>query len=144
MFTTRALCLLAFFPIYWLAQVLVSAEVMHRHISASHLIALQGEKFFLVYAIVQTIGVALMVPPIFGASIAIERERRTLDYLLSSSLSAWEIIVGKWFPRVASAWLLLLAFSGLAMVGRMVGGIDASRVILLTISNAALVVSLSA
>lgn len=58
--------------------------------------------------------ICLLVPGIAGGSIAIERERRTLDILLTTHLSPWKIIVGK--LEASLSVIFMLAFSSLPVV----------------------------
>ncbi|HIR92398.1 MAG TPA: ABC transporter permease subunit [Candidatus Egerieimonas intestinavium] len=53
----------------------------------------------------------LLIPGIAGSSIAGERERRTLDILLTTNLNPWRIIVGK--LEASLSLVFLLAFSAL-------------------------------
>lgn len=55
--------------------------------------------------------VCLLVPGIAGGSIAIERERRTLDILLTTHLSPWKIVIGK--LESSLCLIFLMAFSSL-------------------------------
>lgn len=58
--------------------------------------------------------VCLLVPGIAGGSIAIERERRTLDILLTTHLSPWKIIIGK--LESSLSMIFLISFSALPAV----------------------------
>lgn len=53
----------------------------------------------------------LLIPGIAGSSIAGERERRTLDILLTTNLNPWRIIIGK--LEASLSLVFLLAFSTL-------------------------------
>lgn len=53
----------------------------------------------------------LLIPGIAGSSIAGERERRTLDILLTNNLNPWRIIIGK--LEASLSLVFLLAFSTL-------------------------------
>lgn len=58
--------------------------------------------------------VCLLVPGIAGGSIAIERERKTLDILLTTHLSPWKIIIGK--LESSLSMIFLISFSALPAV----------------------------
>lgn len=58
--------------------------------------------------------VCLLVPGIAGGSIAIERERRTLDILLTTHLNPWKIIIGK--LESSLSMIFLISFSALPAV----------------------------
>src|SRR5262244_932386 len=51
----------------------------------------------------------LLTPVLTVGAVAEEREKRTLDLLLTTQLSAADIVVGKLLPRLAHLFLLLLA-----------------------------------
>lgn len=57
----------------------------------------------------------LLIPGIAGGSIAGERERRTLDIMLTTRLNPWKIIVGK--LEASLSLVFLLAFSALPSMG---------------------------
>lgn len=68
--------------------------------------------------------ICLLVPGIAGGSIAIERERKTLDILLTTHLSPWRIIVGK--LEASLCMIFILAISSLPVVSLILvyGGIS--------------------
>lgn len=61
------------------------------------------------------LAICVMIPGIAGGAIAGERERRTLDLLLTTHLSPWKIILGK---LESSLFLIvLISFSTLPVIG---------------------------
>lgn len=64
------------------------------------------------YALFMMIGV--LVPGIAGGSIAIERERKTLDILLTTHLSPWKVVVGK--LEASLSFIFLVSFSALPVI----------------------------
>lgn len=58
--------------------------------------------------------ICLLVPGVAGGSIAIERERRTLDILLTTHLSPWKIVIGK--LESSLCLIFIMAFSALPAV----------------------------
>ena len=79
---------------------------------------------FLIMAFVFVLLICLLVPGIAGGSIAIERERRTLDILLTTHLSPWKIIVGK--LEASLCVIFMLACSALPVISLVLiyGGIS--------------------
>jgi ABC-type transport system involved in multi-copper enzyme maturation permease subunit len=74
--------------------------------------------------------VAVLLTPAFTAgAIGEERERRTLDFLLASDLSNWEIVIGKWLAYLARPTLVLLA--GLPVFGivHLLGGVEPNLIL---------------
>lgn len=58
--------------------------------------------------------ICVLVPGISGGAIAIERERKTLDILLTTHLSPWKIIIGK--LESSLCFIFLIAFSSLPVI----------------------------
>lgn len=81
----------------------------------------------LLYVVVLTIEVVLLclfVPSAAGGSIAGERERQTLDILLSSRMSVGEIVTGKLLSCISKAVLLVLTSVPILAVTSMYGGMQ--------------------
>jgi ABC-type transport system involved in multi-copper enzyme maturation permease subunit len=97
-----------------------------------------ADRFFYTFMSIQFAVVALLTPAYTAGSIADEKDRRTLEFLLATDLRSREIVLGKLVARLANLLLLLLA--GLPILGFMqfFGGIDPD---LLLAAYAALVVS---
>ncbi len=85
---------------------------------------------FISLEVLQTFGLLSIVPPLIAGTIADERRRKTLDYLLVSRLSSGEIVLGKLLSRLflVSSFIVLPA----PIIGAVVyfGEIDLSRVFL--------------
>lgn len=69
---------------------------------------------YMMMAYVLFVMVCLLVPGVAGGSIVIERERRTLDILLTTQLSPWKIIIGK--LESSLCMIFLISFSALPAV----------------------------
>ncbi len=83
----------------------------------------------LLYVVVLTIEVVLLclfVPSAAGGSIAGERERQTLDILLSSRMSVGEIVMGKLLSCISTAVLLVFTSVPILAVTSMYGGMQLS------------------
>ena len=83
----------------------------------------------LLYVVVLTIEVVLLclfVPSAAGGSIAGERERQTLDILLSSRMSVGEIVMGKLLSCISTAGLLVFTSVPILAVTSMYGGMQLS------------------
>jgi len=68
-----------------------------------------GESFMLAFLFVQIVAVVLLTPVYAGAAITEEKERRSLDFLLSSPLLGREIILGKLLARLVFVFSVLVA-----------------------------------
>lgn len=88
------------------------------------LVAQFAEAFFLNFLSVQYLAIFLLTPVYTAGAIAEEKERRTLDYVLSTDLLSHEVILGKLASRLSS--LVLLVLTGLPIVSLMqfFGGVD--------------------
>ncbi|HXG12184.1 MAG TPA: ABC transporter permease subunit [Gemmataceae bacterium] len=80
--------------------------------------------FFTVFVSVQ-LGVVILLAPVFTAgAITEEKERRTLEYLLTTDLRDREIVLGKLVSRLASLALVVLAGLPILSLVQFLGGID--------------------
>lgn len=89
-----------------------------------------AESFFLTFMGVQYGLVLLLTPGSTATAVAEEKERRTLEFLLTSELTDREIIAGKLAARVAN--LVLFVMTGLPILGVLpfLGGVDPKLVLL--------------
>ena len=81
----------------------------------------------ILYVVVLTIEVVLLclfVPSAAGGSIAGERERQTLDILLSSRMTVREIVTGKLLSCISMAMLLVVTSIPILAVTSMYGGMQ--------------------
>ena len=77
----------------------------------------------LTFAIVQLVTALVLIPPFFGGTIADEKQRKTLHYLMASQLSGAEIVFDKVLGRLPH--LAVLLATGLPIVSMLglVGGV---------------------
>lgn len=75
--------------------------------------------------------ICILVPGLSGGSIAIERERRTLDLLLTTHLSPWKVVIGK--LESSLSFIFLIAFSSLPVIALILvfGGVSVVDLFLL-------------
>jgi ABC-type transport system involved in multi-copper enzyme maturation permease subunit len=98
------------------------------HVSIN-LIARFGEGFFLAFVGVQLAAVILLTPLCAAGAITEEKERRTIDYVLSTDLGDSEIIVGKLTSRLSYLTLFLLTGLPILSVLELLGGVDPNLVL---------------
>ena len=103
-----------------------------------------SENFFWTYTVTQFIVIAALVPALTAGAITSEKERKTLGFLLVTSLSAKEIVFGKLGARVAELGMLILAGMPLLSILQFVGGIDPRLIFLAAGMTISTVISLSA
>ena len=83
-----------------------------------------GQQIFGSFAILQLVVVVLLTPALVGGTIAEERQRKTLHYLLTSELSSAEIILGKLAARLLHVGVLVaLGLPVVSLIG-LFGGVD--------------------
>ncbi|WP_435007037.1 ABC transporter permease subunit [Tundrisphaera lichenicola] len=83
-----------------------------------------GESIFKSFAILQAVVVIFLTPALVGGTIADERQRKTLHYLLTSHLSGFEIVVGKLAARLLHVGVLVaLGLPVVSLIG-LFGGVD--------------------
>ncbi len=83
-----------------------------------------GRSIFTTFAILQAVVVILLTPALVGGTIADERQRKTLHYLLTSELTGLEIVLGKLAARLLHVGVLVaVGFPVVCLIG-LFGGID--------------------
>ena len=88
--------------------------------------AIQYTRFMDMYELVATLAFVLLVflsPAVTAASISGERERQTLDLMLSTQMTAAQIVVGKLMAALAAQFLLILSACPLVAMVFVYGGI---------------------
>jgi ABC-type transport system involved in multi-copper enzyme maturation permease subunit len=100
-----------------------------------------AEAFFTLFGGVQ-LGMVLLLAPVFSAgALTEEKERRTLDGLLTTDLTDREIVLGKLAARLASLLLVVLAGLPVLSLVQLLGGVDPG--LMLAVFAAALLTMLS-
>ncbi len=101
---------------------------------------------FVTFAVVQLIAILLLIPALFGGSIADEKQRKTLHYLMASQLSSFEIVVDKVLGRAPHlAVFLALGLPVVSLLG-LFGGVPPDYVVVAyvgTTSTAAMAVAMT-
>jgi ABC-type transport system involved in multi-copper enzyme maturation permease subunit len=69
-----------------------------------------------------------IAPALTAGAISGERERQTLDILLSSKMKPYSIILGKLFASLSQIILLLVASMPMFTIGLMIGGIGITEI----------------
>src|SRR5262245_11637032 len=93
-------------------------------------VAAFAKDFSELFLMVQAVTVLFLVPLVFSGAISDEKEKRSLDFLLSSPLSSREIVLGKYASRVLSVGAVLLAGLPVLALTALWGGVDLVEVFL--------------
>jgi ABC-type Na+ efflux pump permease subunit len=80
--------------------------------------------FFERFMLLQFVVIVLLTPGVTAGAVAEEKERRTLDFLLSTQLRGHEIVLGKLVARLAYMVLLVLAAVPVLSLLFLLGGIE--------------------
>ena len=94
------------------------------------------ESFLQLYAFVATLEFLLLMfimPALTSASISGERERQTLDLMLTTEMKTWEIVVGKLAAAFVNMFLVVVSSFPLVAVVFVYGGITGKDMLLMLI-----------
>jgi len=127
-FVIRVLYALVLLVLLWFnfAEASFRASVTGQGTMSIQAVASFSQQFFTTFAFAQLIAVLLLTPAMIAGSIAQERERRTLEYMLISTLSGGEIVVSKFLARLLQVTSLLLTGLPILAIAMTLGGISLS------------------
>jgi ABC-type transport system involved in multi-copper enzyme maturation permease subunit len=101
-----------------------------------------GAQVFTVLSIVQLSLVVFIVPGLTGGAVAGERDRQTLDILLSSQVSSAGIIVGKLLSSLTYVVLLLIAALPIFSLAFLFGGVSPRQIVVVFLVSLATAITL--
>lgn len=105
-----------------------ASEWSRAHLQGSRAQAQFTQNGFQVVIVFQLLVSVILTPGYFATAIADERDRRTLDDMLTTPLARREILFGKCAARVIAALQPTIACLGLLGILQLFGGIDLVRV----------------
>src|SRR5207302_11017958 len=88
-----------------------------------------GITFFSSFTVVQLIAVFLLTPSYVAGSIAEEKERKTLEFLLATDLRNREIVLSKFSSRLCNMLLFILTGLPILSALQFMGGVDPDLVV---------------
>ncbi len=91
---------------------------------------------FETFAIFQIIAILLIIPALFGGSIADEKQRKTLHYLMASQLSGFEIVADKVLGRAPHLAVFLAVGLPVVCLLGLIGGVSPESVAMAYIGTA--------
>lgn len=106
--------------------------------------AVFAESFFTSFAWVQFLAAVVFTPICVASGLTEEKERRTLDLLLTTDLEDQEIVLGKLASRLAHLLLVLMAGLPVLALTQFFGGVDPELVLLAFVVTGMTMTSLGA
>ena len=85
-------------------------------------------------AVAQAVLLMFIVPSLTATSICSEREKQTLDILLSTRLSPFQIIIGKLLASSLKVIMLIVCTIPLYAICALIGGVKISNILVLILS----------
>lgn len=89
--------------------------------------------FYVVMALGQAILLLFIVPALSSTAICLEREKQTLDILLSSKLTPFQIIIGKVSASSLRVIILIISTMPLYAIGAIIGVVKISNILSLIV-----------
>src|SRR5437763_1156186 len=83
-----------------------------------------ANRFLHAFLVVQLVVVVIVTPAIAGGAMSEEKERRSLDFLLSSPLTSREIVLGKFAARLVFLGGVVLTGLPILTLTMFFGGVD--------------------
>lgn len=111
-----------------------------------HEAAALAESFFTAMSVVQLLAVLMLGPALAAGTVALERERRTIEYLFVTDLSNSEIVLGKLASRLLHLGFLVAVGLPVMALAMLFGGISPEQLATLfavTLSTMVAVIALS-
>ncbi|WP_027415456.1 ABC transporter permease [Aneurinibacillus terranovensis] len=86
-------------------------------------------EFFILLSILQYALIIFITPGLTAGIISGEKERQTLSILLTTNLSPWQIVIGKWFSSLSFMLLLVVSSAPLYSIIFLFGGISPAQLL---------------
>ena len=103
-------------------MVLIAYVMEHEFKTRQH--AVIAETFFMIFMLVQITLVVLLTPAYVAGSIADEKDRKTIEFMLATDLRNREIVLSKLMSRLGNMSLLLLTGLPILSILQFIGGVD--------------------
>jgi ABC-type transport system involved in multi-copper enzyme maturation permease subunit len=91
--------------------------------------AMVGQAIFILLSIFQLLLVCFIAPAFTAGAVSLEREKQTLDLLISTPMRPGAIIVGKLLAALAFVFLMILAAVPLSALVLLYGGAEAEDIV---------------
>lgn len=109
--------------------VMIYYSSVNQQVFSNGLYLQSSKLFYVVMAIGQAVLLLFIVPALSSTSICSEREKQTLDILLSSKLTPLQIIIGKVSASSLRVIILIISTMPLYAIGAIIGVIKISNIL---------------
>lgn len=88
---------------------------------------------YMILVWLETVAICFLTPALTAGCVSIEKERQTMDVLLTTRMSTWQIITGKFFSSIML--VIMLIISGLPMMALVFiyGGVNILQMFLMAL-----------
>jgi ABC-type transport system involved in multi-copper enzyme maturation permease subunit len=128
--------------LFFSLAVTYQASARMQHFNTLSQSANVANSFFQSFSMLQLLAVLFVGPAMAAGTIAVERERRTIEYLFATDLTNREIVLGKLTARFLQITALVLVGMPILAAAMLMGGIAPEQlfaVFLITVSTMAVV-----
>ena len=113
--------------------VMIYYSSVNKAIFSNGLYLQSSKLFYVVMAIGQAVLLLFIVPALSSTAICSEREKQTLDILLSSKLTPFQIIIGKVSASSLRVIILIISTMPLYAIGAIIGVVKISNILSLIV-----------
>ena len=113
--------------------VMIYYSSVNQQVFSNGLYLQSSKLFYVVMAIGQAVLLLFIVPALSSTSICSEREKQTLDILLSSKLTPIQIIIGKVSASSLRVIILIISTMPLYAIGAIIGVVKISNILSLIV-----------
>ena len=113
--------------------VMIYYSSLNEEIFSNGLYLESSKLFYVVMALGQAILLLFIVPALSSTAICSEREKQTLDILLSSKLTPFQIIIGKVSASSLRVIILIISTMPLYAIGAIIGVVKISNILSLIV-----------
>ena len=113
--------------------VMIYYSSVNQQVFSNGLYLQSSKLFYVVMAIGQAVLLLFIVPALSSTSICSEREKQTLDILLSSKLTPLQIIIGKVSASSLRVIILIISTMPLYAIGAIIGVVKISNILSLIV-----------
>lgn len=115
------------------AGVLIYYNFFSKELYAAGINVSSTITLYILMAVVQAVLLMVLVPSLTATSICSEREKQTLDILLSTKLTPLQIVLGKLFAASNKVIIILICTLPIYSIATLIGGIKILNVVQLII-----------